>query len=478
MLRALLDAWKDDLRYRVSRVKARLKFMVDDYGPEGMRAEVEQRLGRKLADFELPPLDGELGDHIGVHAAAAARALLHRRAGPPRARHRRPAASPSPTSPRALGGDVRAHAPAELRRSRTCPSARSTRWSRALARDRLPARRQPRCAATSIACTGEPHCNFSVTETKRGSTRSSQRLEERFGDDVAGLRLHLDGCPHACAQHWVGDIGFQGTTARDEAGAAPPGVRHLPARRARPAARRSGGRSSGACRPRSSTRRVEGLVGGWLDGARGRRETSARSATGTSDDELGRPGRARARAEHEREEAAACMIELLDELEAGELSVEFEGAEPQELLEWALERFSPRIALSTAFQIDGVALLDMAYELDPSIRVFTVDTGRLPARDVRADRAAARPLPGAASSSCSRPNARAGRSAMVGRHGPNLFYRQVEQRLLCCNVRKVQPLDAAPRRRSTPGSPACAATSGRAAPTSARSRSTTTTARS
>lgn len=35
---------------------------------------------------------------------------------------------------------------------------------------------------------------------------------------MAPLRLHLDGCPHACAQHWVGDLGFQGTTARDAEG--------------------------------------------------------------------------------------------------------------------------------------------------------------------------------------------------------------------------------------------------------------------
>ena len=55
--------------------------------------------------------------------------------------------------------------------------------------------------------------------------------------------------------------------------------------------------------------------------------------------------------------------EVLDELEAGELSVEFEGQEPQALLEWALDRFSPRIAISTAFQIDGSVLIDMAYEL-------------------------------------------------------------------------------------------------------------------
>jgi len=71
------------------------------------------------------------------------------------------------------------------------------------------------------------------------------------------------------------------------------------------------------------------------------------------------------------------MIDLIDDLEAGELSIEFEGEEPQTVLEWAFERFAPGIAISTAFQIDGVALIDMAYDLDPTARVFSVDTGRL-----------------------------------------------------------------------------------------------------
>src|SRR5690348_16225655 len=68
----------------------------------------------------------------------------------------------------------------------------------------------------------------------------------------------------------------------------------------------------------------------------------------------------------------------MDYVEAGELSVEFEGQEPQDVLEWAFERFSPRIAISTAFQIDGSVVIDMAYAIDPSVKVFTVDTGRLP----------------------------------------------------------------------------------------------------
>ena len=83
-----------------------------------------------------------------------------------------------------------------------------------------------------------------------------------------------------------------------------------------------------------------------------------------------------------------------DELEAGELSIEFEGEEPQAVLEWALDEFSPRIAISTAFQIDGVALIDMAHALDPSVEVFSVDTGRLPARRTSSWRRCATATPG------------------------------------------------------------------------------------
>ena len=84
-------------------------------------------------------------------------------------------------------------------------------------------------------------------------------------------------------------------------------------------------------------------------------------------------------------------VELIDELEAGELSIEFEGEEPQAVLGWAIERFAPGLAISTSFQIDSVVLIDMAYELDPDIPVFSVDTGRLPAETLElADRLRAR----------------------------------------------------------------------------------------
>jgi phosphoadenosine phosphosulfate reductase len=130
--------------------------------------------------------------------------------------------------------------------------------------------------------------------------------------------------------------------------------------------------------------------------------------------------------------------EVLDDLEAGELAVEFEGQEPQALLEWALERFSPSIAISTAFQIDGSVLIDMAYAIDPNVKVFTVDTGRMPEETFELIEQMRDRYPGLELEILA-PEAEHV-SRMVGKHGPNLFYRQVEHRLLCCQVRKVLPL--------------------------------------
>src|SRR3954464_536434 len=68
ILGAVTSVWSEDLKYRMSRVKARLKFMVDDIGADGMLERVEARLGRTLERFQLPPLDGHPSNHVGVHA--------------------------------------------------------------------------------------------------------------------------------------------------------------------------------------------------------------------------------------------------------------------------------------------------------------------------------------------------------------------------------------------------------------------------
>src|SRR5919109_1290981 len=67
ILGAVTGVWSEDLKYRMSRVKARLKFMVDDVGAEGMLERVEAKLGRTLERFELPAIDAQPSAHIGVH---------------------------------------------------------------------------------------------------------------------------------------------------------------------------------------------------------------------------------------------------------------------------------------------------------------------------------------------------------------------------------------------------------------------------
>lgn len=131
-------------------------------------------------------------------------------------------------------------------------------------------------------------------------------------------------------------------------------------------------------------------------------------------------------------------VDFIDELEAGELSIEFEGEEPETVLEWALQHFAPRIAISTAFQVDGIALLDMAYAIDPQVEVFSVDTGRLPPETYELIEALRDRFPGL-NLKLLAPNGEE-IQRMVGRHGPNLFYKSVDNRLLCCQVRKVRPL--------------------------------------
>jgi sulfite reductase beta subunit-like hemoprotein len=298
VLRALLDAWKEDLRYRVSRVKARMKFMVDDYGPEGMRAEVERRLGYRLADFELPP-PGELSDHVGVHAQKQA-GLFY--VGAPV--HVGLVSGDQMIAladlAEELGGDVRI----TRQQNVVVTNVSESRVEQTVARlgeIGFPLEVNG-VRASSIACTGEPHCNFSVTETKPRLDSLVQHLETRFGDEIAGLRLHLDGCPHACAQHWVADIGFQGTTVRDEQGR----------RRQAYDLFLRGGLGPRAAIARPVFRRVpteeldetvDRLVSGWLT-ARNEGEDFRAFCDRTSDEDLGvLVGREPARSRDEREAA-------------------------------------------------------------------------------------------------------------------------------------------------------------------------------
>lgn len=128
---------------------------------------------------------------------------------------------------------------------------------------------------------------------------------------------------------------------------------------------------------------------------------------------------------------------LLDDLEVGELAVEYDAAEPEDVLEWGLRRFGlERFAVVTSFQIDGSVLVDMAWRIEPKVRVITVDTGRF-SQD-HYDIMESFRLRYGIQVEVMFPDAPAVEE-MTRKNGVNLFYDSVRNRMLCCHVRKVLP---------------------------------------
>jgi thioredoxin-dependent adenylylsulfate APS reductase len=125
--------------------------------------------------------------------------------------------------------------------------------------------------------------------------------------------------------------------------------------------------------------------------------------------------------------------ELLQKIARGE----FESWTAEQILIWAIGNFHPRLALACSFgNPEGLVLLDLMHRIEPTSRVFTLDTGRLPQEtydliDRVRDRYDKR-------IEVVFPEAEAVRG-MVEEHGLNLFYESLEKRKLCCRIRKVEP---------------------------------------
>jgi thioredoxin-dependent adenylylsulfate APS reductase len=119
------------------------------------------------------------------------------------------------------------------------------------------------------------------------------------------------------------------------------------------------------------------------------------------------------------------------------LRAEADSWSAQEILIWAIKNYHPRLALSCSFgNPEGLVLLDMMHAIEPTSRVYVLDTGRLHqatydlidrVRD-RYDKAIDVVFPDADAV-----------QGMVREHGMNLFYESLEKRQLCCAIRKVEP---------------------------------------
>ena len=112
------------------------------------------------------------------------------------------------------------------------------------------------------------------------------------------------------------------------------------------------------------------------------------------------------------------------------------GDDPVAVLRWAHETF-PRVAIVASFQAESSVLIDMAARAGLDANVVTLDTGRLPQETYdMIDRI--RDRYGIAVDVIAPDTSEV--QELVREHGTNPFYRSVELRRFCCDVRKSRPL--------------------------------------
>ncbi len=207
-----------DYGYRRLRAKARLKFLVADWGPARFREVLESEyLGYRLADGPAPAVPSAPGDHVGVHRQKDGRCYV----------------GFAPTVGRVSGAILASLADAaEASGSRR---VRFTPHQKLLVLDVEPDRVDALVAAleplgltadpspfrrSTMACTGIEYCKLAFVDTKDTATATIAELERRLADVTleSPISLHVNGCPNSCARIQTADIGLKGQLMRSPDG--------------------------------------------------------------------------------------------------------------------------------------------------------------------------------------------------------------------------------------------------------------------
>jgi len=131
------------------------------------------------------------------------------------------------------------------------------------------------------------------------------------------------------------------------------------------------------------------------------------------------------------------IIKMIDASTIADWNDQLSGASAQQIVAFFLEKFKGKIALSTSLGLEDQVLTQMLAESDPSTRIFTLDTGRLfPEAYDLMDRTSKKYK---INLEVFFPNAHE-IEEMVAQKGINLFYDSIENRKLCCRLRKLMPL--------------------------------------
>ncbi|MCX5393897.1 nitrite/sulfite reductase [Streptomyces sp. NBC_00094] len=206
-----------DYGYRRLRNRARLKFLVADWGPEKFRQVLEDEyLQRKLADGPAPEQPaGQWRDHVGVHRQNDGRFYV----------------GFAPRVGRVDGATLTKIA--EIAEAHGSGRVRTTAEQKMLVLDIEEAQVEGIVSALeamdlrvtpspfrrgTMACTGIEFCKLAIVETKGRGSSLIDELERRVPDFDEPLTININGCPNACARIQVADIGLKGQLVLDDEG--------------------------------------------------------------------------------------------------------------------------------------------------------------------------------------------------------------------------------------------------------------------
>ncbi len=223
-LAEVADVWRGvisvfrDYGYRRLRHRARIKFLVADWGPEEFRRVLEDEyLGRKLVDGPAPAIPERPIDHVGVHKQVDGRNYV----------------GVAPASGRVSGTILLALADAAEKAG--SHRVRLTAQQKIVVLDVTDDRVDALVASlntlglqaepsvwrrATMACTGIEFCKLAIVETKERAIRLVEELEKRLADVTPEhpISIHLNGCPNSCARTQVADIGLKGQIVTDAEG--------------------------------------------------------------------------------------------------------------------------------------------------------------------------------------------------------------------------------------------------------------------
>lgn len=205
-----------DYGFRRLRNRARLKFLVAQWGVERFREVLEtEYLSEPLLDGPHAPINPGARDHIGVHPQRDGRFYV----------------GVKPTVGHTTGEQLIAIAAVAERfgisRIRTTPDKELLFLD--VAAEDLDALREALDATGLytnpsefrrgiISCTGLEFCKLAHVTTKARAIELVDDLEARLGDLDVPLKISLNGCPNSCARTQVADIGLKGQTVTNDAG--------------------------------------------------------------------------------------------------------------------------------------------------------------------------------------------------------------------------------------------------------------------